>query len=89
MYAVILIATVFCIFPVAHNNEKLQDSQCIFELTPTQADQIRNARYILKNVFHYQPYWLKQFKYSYFSLLIFCVVSELRAGMRSIQVVLR
>lgn len=29
---------------VAHNSEKLQDSQCIFELTPSQADQIRNAR---------------------------------------------
>uniref|UniRef100_A0A1A8ML04 RING-type E3 ubiquitin transferase n=1 Tax=Nothobranchius pienaari TaxID=704102 RepID=A0A1A8ML04_9TELE len=28
---------------IAHNNEKLQDSQCIFELTPNQADQIRNA----------------------------------------------
>lgn len=31
-------------FTVAQNGEKLQDSQCIFELTPTQADQIRNAR---------------------------------------------
>ena len=30
---------------VAQNNEKLQDSQCIFELTQSQADQIRNARY--------------------------------------------
>lgn len=29
---------------VAQNGEKLQDSQCIFELTPSQADQIRNAR---------------------------------------------
>ncbi|KAI3368865.1 hypothetical protein L3Q82_025849 [Scortum barcoo] len=29
---------------IAQNNEKLQDSQCIFELTPNQADQIRNAR---------------------------------------------
>lgn len=29
---------------VAQNSEKLQDSQCIFELTPSQADQIRNAR---------------------------------------------
>lgn len=36
--------TVILIFIVAHNNEKLQDSQCIFELTPNQADQIRNAR---------------------------------------------
>ncbi|KAE8294302.1 hypothetical protein D5F01_LYC07254 [Larimichthys crocea] len=43
---------------IAQNNEKLQDSQCIFELTPNQADQIRNA-------------------------------SELRPGIRSIQVVLR
>ncbi|CAB1444311.1 unnamed protein product [Pleuronectes platessa] len=43
---------------ISQNNEKLQDSQCIFELTPTQADQIRNA-------------------------------SELRPGIRSIQVVLR
>ncbi|XP_037530711.1 E3 SUMO-protein ligase PIAS4-A [Nematolebias whitei] len=43
---------------ISHNNEKLQDSQCIFELTPNQADQLRNA-------------------------------SELRPGMRSIQVVLR
>ncbi|XP_016886813.2 E3 SUMO-protein ligase PIAS4-A [Cynoglossus semilaevis] len=43
---------------VAQNNEKLQDSQCVFELTPNQADQIRNA-------------------------------SELRPGIRSIQVVLR
>lgn len=33
-----------CYSVVAHNNEKLQDSQCIFELTPNQADQIRNAR---------------------------------------------
>ncbi|KAG7269509.1 hypothetical protein CRUP_014751 [Coryphaenoides rupestris] len=29
---------------IAQNNEKLQDSQCIFELTQNQADQIRNAR---------------------------------------------
>ncbi|KAK5907455.1 E3 SUMO-protein ligase PIAS4-A [Pseudochaenichthys georgianus] len=43
---------------IAQNNEKLQDSQCIFELTPNQADQIRNA-------------------------------TELRPGIRSIQVVLR
>ncbi|KAM7410160.1 hypothetical protein PAMA_001553 [Pampus argenteus] len=43
---------------IAQNNEKLQDSQCIFELTPDQADKIRNA-------------------------------SELRPGIRSIQVVLR
>ncbi|XP_077572625.1 E3 SUMO-protein ligase PIAS4-A isoform X2 [Stigmatopora nigra] len=43
---------------IAQNNEKLQDSQCIFELSPSQADQIRNA-------------------------------SELRPGIRSIQVVLR
>ncbi|XP_061681601.1 E3 SUMO-protein ligase PIAS4-A isoform X1 [Syngnathoides biaculeatus] len=43
---------------IAQNNEKLQDSQCIFELTPSQADQIRNA-------------------------------SEIRPGIRSIQVVLR
>lgn len=44
-------ATVLCcngsclhLFTVSQNNEKLQDSQCIFELTPNQADQIRNAR---------------------------------------------
>ncbi|KAM4629274.1 E3 SUMO-protein ligase PIAS4-A [Polymixia lowei] len=43
---------------IAQNNEKLQDSQCIFELTQNQVDQIRNA-------------------------------SELRAGIKSIQVVLR
>ncbi|KAM9384900.1 E3 SUMO-protein ligase PIAS4-A [Pholidichthys leucotaenia] len=43
---------------IPQNGEKLQDSQCIFELTPNQADQIRNA-------------------------------SELRPGIRSIQVVLR
>ncbi|KAK2835688.1 hypothetical protein Q5P01_016172 [Channa striata] len=43
---------------IAQNNEKLQDSQCIFELTPNQVEQIRNA-------------------------------SELRPGIRSIQVVLR
>ncbi|XP_049572473.1 E3 SUMO-protein ligase PIAS4-A isoform X3 [Syngnathus scovelli] len=43
---------------IAQNNEKLQDSQCIFDLTPSQADQIRNA-------------------------------SEIRPGIRSIQVVLR
>ncbi|KAM8889368.1 E3 SUMO-protein ligase PIAS4-A [Synchiropus splendidus] len=43
---------------IAQNNEKLQDSHCIFELTPNQADQIRNA-------------------------------SEIRPGIRSIQVVLR
>lgn len=29
---------------VAHNSEKLQDSHRVFELTPSQADQIRNAR---------------------------------------------
>uniref|UniRef100_A0A3Q3J4C0 Protein inhibitor of activated STAT, 4a n=1 Tax=Monopterus albus TaxID=43700 RepID=A0A3Q3J4C0_MONAL len=28
---------------IAPNNEKLQDSQCIFKLTPDQAEQIRNA----------------------------------------------
>lgn len=44
MCVLTLITAAFHLFPVAHNNEKLQDSQCIFELTPTQADQIRNAR---------------------------------------------
>ncbi|XP_063057434.1 E3 SUMO-protein ligase PIAS4-A [Engraulis encrasicolus] len=28
---------------IAQNNEKLQDSQCIFELTQSQVDQIRNS----------------------------------------------
>ncbi|CAN9500540.1 unnamed protein product [Ophioblennius macclurei] len=43
---------------IAQNSEKLQDSQCVFELSPNQADQLRNA-------------------------------SDLRPGVRSIQVVLR
>lgn len=29
---------------VAQNSEKLQDSQCVFELTQSQIDQIRNSR---------------------------------------------
>ncbi|KAI7791322.1 E3 SUMO-protein ligase PIAS4-A [Triplophysa rosa] len=43
---------------IAQNSEKLQESQCVFELTPCQVEQIRNA-------------------------------SELRPGMKSVQVVLR
>lgn len=39
-----LMYSCWCVMTVAQNNEKLQDSQCIFELTPSQADQIRNAR---------------------------------------------
>ncbi|XP_061833902.1 E3 SUMO-protein ligase PIAS4-A isoform X1 [Nerophis lumbriciformis] len=31
---------------ISQTNGKLQDNQCIFELTPSQADQIRNAREI-------------------------------------------
>uniref|UniRef100_A0A8C1XII3 Protein inhibitor of activated STAT, 4a n=1 Tax=Cyprinus carpio TaxID=7962 RepID=A0A8C1XII3_CYPCA len=43
---------------IAQNSEKLQESQCVFELTPGQVEQIRNS-------------------------------SELRPGMKSVQVVLR
>ncbi|XP_027025550.1 E3 SUMO-protein ligase PIAS4-A isoform X1 [Tachysurus fulvidraco] len=43
---------------IAQNSEKLQDSQCVFELTQSQIDQIRNS-------------------------------SELRPGVKSVQVVLR
>ncbi|XP_067088113.1 E3 SUMO-protein ligase PIAS4-A [Osmerus mordax] len=43
---------------VAQNNEKLQDSQCVFELTQSQVEQVRTS-------------------------------SELRPGIKSIQVVLR
>ncbi|KAK6309128.1 hypothetical protein J4Q44_G00205910 [Coregonus suidteri] len=43
---------------IAQNSEKLQDSQCVFELTQSQADQVRNS-------------------------------TELRPGMKAIQVVLR
>ncbi|KAI2650376.1 E3 SUMO-protein ligase PIAS4-A [Labeo rohita] len=43
---------------IAQNSEKLQESQCVFELTPSQVEQIRNS-------------------------------SELRPGMKSVQVVLR
>lgn len=32
------------LFAVAQNSEKLQESQCVFELTPSQVEQIRNSR---------------------------------------------
>ncbi len=31
-------------FAVSQNSEKLQESQCVFELTPSQVEQIRNSR---------------------------------------------
>jgi len=43
-YSAVVVIDCLNVFTVAQNNEKLQDSQCIFELTPSQADQIRNAR---------------------------------------------
>lgn len=32
------------LFAVAQNSEKLQESQCVFELTTSQVEQIRNSR---------------------------------------------
>ncbi len=32
------------LFAVAQNSEKVQESQCVFELTPSQVEQIRNSR---------------------------------------------
>lgn len=36
---------VFLSFSVPQNNEKLQESPCIFALTPRQVELIRNSRY--------------------------------------------
>lgn len=35
---------------ISHNNEKLQDSQCVFELSPNQVDQLRNASFLRPGV---------------------------------------